>query len=360
MGYGYYPRYVSVAEKKAKAEKKIKQLRRKKPDIKPVMIQGQALATTWWGKSWNRNLERYADYSNRIGRGRSYVRHMAVLDLQIKPGLVEALVQGTRAAPYKVRIKISKINKKNWQQVKEKCQAELSSLPDLLAGKFPRKLQDIFMVQGGGLFPTPAEISFDCSCPDWASMCKHVAATLYGVGARLDEDPALFFTLRKVEMEELVAQAVQDKTDTIIAKQASAKGRVIADDQLSELFGIDLEDFTPRPPAKSAKRGQKSTPVQKKSPAGSRKAENKKTVNKGQARKQRGSAHGSKLPAGYGSATNLVLGCVEESGAEGISVKDLADITAIPRAKLYSILHTLKKTDRVTSPSRGIYLTPPA
>ncbi len=112
MGYGYYPRYVSVAEKRARAEKKIKQLRKKNPDIRPVILGGQALATTWWGKAWNSNLERYADYTNRIGRGRSYVRHMAVVDLQISPGRVDALVQGSRGAPYKVRITIADIRKK--------------------------------------------------------------------------------------------------------------------------------------------------------------------------------------------------------------------------------------------------------
>ena len=357
MGYGYYPRYVSVAEKRAKAEKKIKQLRKKQPDIEPVIIQGQALATTWWGKSWNRNLERYADYSNRIGRGRSYVRHRAVLDLRIGPGLVEALVQGTRAAPYKVRIKIAEINSKNWQQVTKRCQAELSSLPDLLAGKFPRKLQDVFMVQGRGLFPAPAEISFDCSCPDWASMCKHVAATLYGVGARLDEDPALFFTLRRVDMEELVARAVQEKADTIIKKQSPAAGRVIEDDQLSELFGINLDEFDAGAPVKIVKSRKKASRGDKnKKPIvaagkgkGTTRVQNKKTP------KPRSAAPGPKLPAGYGSAAGLVLGCIEESGTEGISIKDLADITAIPRAKLYPVLHALKKKGQVNNPARGIY-----
>ncbi|MEA3333406.1 MAG: hypothetical protein U9Q58_07400, partial [Pseudomonadota bacterium] len=190
-GWGY-PRYVSVAEKKAKAAKKLKQLRKKRPDIKPVVIEGRTLAHTWWGKSWNRNLERYADFSNRIGRGRSYLRHGAVLDLKIESGKVISLVQGSTSRPYEIEITIKPISPALWASIKNQCRGELKSLQDLLAGRFPKGLGEIFFAQGEGLFPVPKEISFDCSCPDWASMCKHVAATLYGVGARFDEDPSLF------------------------------------------------------------------------------------------------------------------------------------------------------------------------
>ncbi|MCI5140122.1 MAG: hypothetical protein D3922_17315, partial [Candidatus Electrothrix sp. AR1] len=151
MSYYGYPKYVTVAEKRAKAEKKIKQLQKKNPAIRPVIIEGNSLARTWWGKSWNKNLESYADYSNRIGRGRSYVRHLAVVDLQIAPGKVTALVQGSRGKPYKVSITIQKMKLKIWQAVRKECQTQLSSLPDLLAGKFPKALQETFMQQGKGL-----------------------------------------------------------------------------------------------------------------------------------------------------------------------------------------------------------------
>ncbi len=337
MGYGYYPRYVSVAEKRARAEKKIKQLRKKHPDIQPVIFAGQTLATTWWGKSWNQNLERYADYTNRIGRGRSYVRHRAVVDLKIKPGQVDALVQGTRGVPYKIRIKITKIKAKNWQVIKKKCLDELSSLPDLLAGKFPKNLQEVFMVQGQGLFPTPTEISFDCSCPDWADMCKHVAATLYGVGARLDEDPSLFFSLRKVNMEDLIGQAVQDKTNAILDIPPAIGKRVIADDKLSDLFDLDMDINVPMPPEqKKRKRAARQ--------------EKKTTI-----RPQKTTTPAIELPAGYGSAEDLVAGCIEESGAEGISVRDISDITGIRAKQLYPVLQRLKKQGRVHSLRRGVY-----
>ncbi|MBW2185640.1 MAG: hypothetical protein JRG71_04305, partial [Deltaproteobacteria bacterium] len=216
MRYGDYPPYVSVAEKRANAEKKIKQLRKKNPNLRPVILEGRSLARTWWGKSWNKNLERYADYSNRIERGRSYVRHLAVVDLQIVAGKVTALVQGSRGKPYQIAITIAKMPQHNWHKIKFECQSKLSSLPDLLAGKFPKDLQEMLMLQGDGLFPTPKEINFECNCPDWADMCKHIAAVLYGVGVRLDEDPALFFTLRQVDVQDLISQAVHDKTASIL------------------------------------------------------------------------------------------------------------------------------------------------
>jgi uncharacterized Zn finger protein len=240
--------YVTVAEKRAKAEKKMKALRKKNPNIQPVVIEGRALARTWWGKSWNSNLECYADYSNRIERGRSYVRNCAVLDLQIKPGLVESLVQGTDSNPYEIRIEIKTLKKKTWGNIKKACQGEFDSLQELMNGKFPESLSNIFTDTKSGLFPAPKEISFDCSCPDWADMCKHVAATLYGIGARLDSEPELFFTLRGVEVKALVSGAVKDKTSEMLKKARKKSPKVMADSDLSEIFGIDLDiKETPAP-----------------------------------------------------------------------------------------------------------------
>ncbi len=251
--------YVTVAEKRAKAEKKIKALRRKNPDIQPVVIEGRTLAGTWWGKSWNSNLECYADYSNRIERGRSYVRNCAVLDLQIKPGLVESLVQGSDSNPYEIRIEIKTLKKKTWGDIKKACQGEFDSLQELMNGKFPESLSKIFTDTKSGLFPAPKEISFDCSCPDWADMCKHVAATLYGIGARLDSEPALFFTLRGVEVKDLVSGAVKDKTSEMLKKARKKSPKVMADSDLSEIFGIDLEiEETPAPKKTRAKTKSKS------------------------------------------------------------------------------------------------------
>ncbi len=218
MVYGFYPRYVTVGEKRAKAKKKLEQMKKKHPDIHPVLLEGRTIARTWWAKSWNYNLERYADYSNRIGRGRTYVRHGAVLDLRIDAGRVESLVQGSRSKPYSVNIGIKPLNKKIRRDIQAACEGKLDSLQALLAGEFPEALREIFMARDRGLFPSPKEIEFRCSCPDWAYMCKHVAATLYGIGARLDEEPALFFKLRQVEMKNLIARAIKDKTHKLLRK----------------------------------------------------------------------------------------------------------------------------------------------
>jgi len=261
MRYGY-SKYVTVAEKKARAEKKLAALKKKNPKICPVTIEGTSLARTWWGKSWNENLERYADFANRIERGRSYARHGAVLDLRIRPGKVTGLVMGRAASPYKVTITIKQIPGKHWHSIKKRCKGKLDSMKQLLAGEFPKALDAVFTRKGAGFFPSPGEISLDCSCPDWAVMCKHVAAVLYGVGARLDEDPTLFFVLRRADVKELVAETVNEGKKELLKRSGKKSSRVIDDgSQLSELFGIDLDgtDAVPAPQSPGKKPGKMTT-----------------------------------------------------------------------------------------------------
>ncbi len=264
MSYWGFPKYVSVAEKKAKAAKKLKELSKKRPDMKPVALEGSALAHTWWGKAWNHNLEQYADYSNRIGRGRSYVRHGAVLDLQIEPGEVIALVQGSDRNPYSVSVKIQTLKKETWQRMKTACEGTLESFQELLAGNFPKALGEIFICKDSGMFPAPLEIKFDCSCPDWADMCKHVAAVLYGVGVRLDEDPKLFFRLRDAGIDELIKQAVAGKVEKLLEKAGRKSGRIIEDKDIASVFGIDIEEqpaIVKNKTAKAAAGRKKSKPA---------------------------------------------------------------------------------------------------
>lgn len=253
MSYWGYRPYVSVADKKAKAAKKRQQLMKKNPDLKPVILQGRTLARTWWGKSWNKNLERYADYQNRIERGRSYVRHEAVLDLQIASGKLEALISGSSSRPYSVAIRIQSLKKDVWNKIKVASEGKLESLQELLIGKFPKALEEIFMHKDTGLFPSPKEISFSCTCPDWADMCKHVAASLYGIGARLDEEPSLFFVLRNIKTRDLVTQAVEDQTRKLLKKADKNISNVLDDSQLSDIFGIDLDH-----PVRIKKRARKA------------------------------------------------------------------------------------------------------
>ncbi len=241
MSYWDFPRYVSVAEKRAKAAKKLKQLSKKNPNLKPVILQGSAIARTWWGKAWNLNLAQYADYHNRIGRGRSYVRHGAVLDLQIDPGEARASVQGSQSSPYSVVISIKTLKKDIWQTILDQCQGMLESLQELINGSFPKTIGEIFTHTDSGMFPSPKEIKFSCSCPDWAGMCKHVAATLYGIGARLDESPELFFRMRNVEMDDLIEQAISGHKQKLLARASKKSSRIIEEADLSQTFGIELE-----------------------------------------------------------------------------------------------------------------------
>ncbi len=273
MSYWGFPRYVSVGEKQQRSKKKLEQLKKNNKNIAPIIIEGRTLAHTWWGKAWNKNLEGYADYSNRIGRGRSYVRCGSVLDLQISEGEVKSLVQGSESKPYSVVIKIKALEKSVWRKIKGVCKGELDSLQELLVGKFPKALGEIFMAHGNGLFPSPKEIDFDCSCPDWADMCKHVAAALYGVGARLDEDPNLFFALRKIEINDLITETVKDKAKDLLTKAKKKSGRIIEGQDLSSVFGIELDSVSK--PAKKAKAKtvqKEKTPKVKKSSIETKKA----------------------------------------------------------------------------------------
>ncbi len=359
-----YPKYVSVAEKKAKAEKKLKQLQKKRPGIKPVVLSGTALARTWWGKSWNQNLERYADYSNRISRGRSYVRHGAVLDLQIAAGEVQALVQGSSSKPYEIKISIKAISASQWRTIKKQCDGQLKSLQDLLAGKFPKELNEIFLTEGKGLFPLPKEIKFDCSCPDWASMCKHVAAALYGIGARLDEDPSLFFTLRNVRMEDLVAEAIQDKTAELLAKAKSKSAKVFDEAALSSLFGIELDtppefdrqdskasDTLPASLAgKLLNRALSPAPV-KENATKNVDARNLTSPN------QRLSSKQIRIDRSRPPLDPIEhVATVIAKHKAGVDADTLAEKTGIAKSKIYALVHRLKQQGIITTKSRGVYV----
>jgi uncharacterized Zn finger protein len=231
--YGWRP-YVSVGERRRTAMREIDKRKKKGVPISPVAIEGRMIAKTFWGKSWCENLERYSDYANRLPRGRTYVRNGSVVDLQIKPGLIHALVSGSEL--YEVTLKIAPVGKSRWKSICEDCSGAIDSLVELLQGRLSKGVMERICRQSQGLFPSPAEIKLACSCPDWAGMCKHVAAVLYGVGARLDHQPELLFHLREVDQQELIVRAGKALPFT---KQAPG-GKVLADGELSDLFGIDM------------------------------------------------------------------------------------------------------------------------
>ena len=231
MWGSYYPR-----RKPVDVEKELAKLRKKNPHIEPVIVKGRNISVTWWGIAWNKNLESYADFESRIGRGRTYVRAGRVLDLQIRPGLVRALVAGNKR--YEVEIGIRPLEKDKWRSIVEAAGRQIASLEELAEGKFPKALAELFTLHNSGLFPSPGEISFDCSCPDWAYMCKHVAATLYGVGNRLDDDPTLFFTLRDIDFELLLKRSVEAKLQSMLENADKTSSRALTNVDIEKLFGL--------------------------------------------------------------------------------------------------------------------------
>jgi len=236
--YGYsWPDYVSVADRRATAKRKLTEMRKQGKHCRPVVIEGRKIAHTFWGAAWCDNLETYGDFANRLPRGRSYLRNGSVIDLAIDTGEVTALVSGS--AVYAVEITVKPQTKVAWSAIVAECTGKIGSLVDLLQGKLSSSVMAVVTQEKTGLFPAPREIAFRCSCPDGASMCKHVAAALYGVGARLDEEPALLFRLRHVDPEALIHHAAAPARRNQAGQPAADSD--LAGVDLSALFGIEIE-----------------------------------------------------------------------------------------------------------------------
>lgn len=233
-------RYVSGAERRQQAANKIARLRKTGYAVSPVVIEGRAIAKTFWGKAWCDNLERYSDYANRLPRGRTYVRNGSVIDLQITAGKIKALVSGSDI--YTVAVGIVPVTKARWKAICKDCAGAIDSLVELLQGRFSKGVMERICRQKTGLFPSPGEIELSCTCPDWAEMCKHVAAVLYGIGARLDQQPDLLFRLNHVDENDLIAKA-GDSLPLTNKRPAAAKVLDGGED-LSKLFGLDIQQNT--------------------------------------------------------------------------------------------------------------------
>ncbi len=227
----------SEAVLKKNARESVQKQKKKGTQYDPVIITGRTIAKSWWGKAWCDNLEKYADFSSRLERGKRYVRTGTVLDLKIQRGKITARVQGTRKTPYRVEIRISPMSELACQELFAKC-GKVETLEALLNGNFPDEMKELFQAEEG-LFPQPREISFQCSCPDWALMCKHVAAALYGVGARLDHDPALFFELRGIEIGKFVDVALANRVERMLENAQKPSRRIMDDEETAQrLFGV--------------------------------------------------------------------------------------------------------------------------
>jgi uncharacterized Zn finger protein/DNA-binding transcriptional regulator YiaG len=252
--YGWAP-YVPVAKRRAMAQKQLEKMKKKGLNVQPVLLSGRKIADSFWGKGWCEHMESFSDYTNRLPRGRSYVRNGSVCHLEIHSSHIKAIVSGSLL--YNVSITITPLMKNKWDAIKRSCTGQIRSLIDLLRGKLDRGVMEVVSHRREGLFPLPGEMKFDCDCPDWAGMCKHVAAVLYGVGARLDYSPEMLFLLRGVNHEELVdvAAAVKDVT------KAGTSRRRIAATGIADVFGIDLAE-----PGEAVSGVSEATPAKKSKP----------------------------------------------------------------------------------------------
>lgn len=253
MAFRGWAPYVPVAQRKRNALREAASQTKKGTALSPVTIGGRLIAKTFWGKAWCDNLERYSDFANRLPRGRTYVRNGSVIDLRIEAGTVHALVSGSSL--YRVTLRVTPVASTKWTAIREGCSGGIDSLVELLQGRLSKSVMERMCHPKEGLFPAPQELHLSCSCPDWATMCKHVAAALYGVGARLDQEPEMLFRLRGVDASELIATA---GTAVPRGKRAPAADKVLGGD-LGALFGLDLAEEESPVPRKAAPRAAVKT-----------------------------------------------------------------------------------------------------
>ena len=231
----YWAPYVPVAVRRQRALREAAKLRKAGVDVRPVELEGRRIASTFWGKAWCSHLEGYSDYASRLPRGRTYVRNGSVFHLLLKTGGASARVSGSKT--YKVEVRIKPLDGERWAAIVDQCAGEIGSLVGLLQGRLSENVMRIVTNRDDGMFPSPSEISFTCNCPDWAYMCKHVAAVLYGIGARLDEAPESLFTLRGVDPEALI----QEAAGRAGPRPSQRSEGILGDRDLSSVFGVDID-----------------------------------------------------------------------------------------------------------------------
>lgn len=238
MAYYGYPRYVPVAKRRERAQRALKKLQKKGFSVEPLALKKpRHIATTFWGRHWCDHIESLSTFANRLPRGRTYVRNGSVCHLSIQKGVVQALVSGSRL--YSVEITIEPLKKAHWERIKKQCAGHIGSLLDLLSGELSQETMALVCTPNQGLFPATQDIHLACDCPDWARLCKHTAAVLYGVGSRLDQHPEHLFLLRGVNHEALI-----DLSPTLTEAPLNPKRRRLDTTTLSEVFNIDLAEAT--------------------------------------------------------------------------------------------------------------------
>jgi uncharacterized Zn finger protein len=250
MSWSDFERRPTVREQRQNAARESQRRAKIGETLSPVVIEGRTIASSVWGKAWCDNLESYRDFAYRLPRGRSYARHRAVIDLKVSAGQIAGLVCGSEV--YSVQIAIKPLAQGHWNRIKSQCAGQVGSLIELLEGRLSEGVMRIITHRDSGLFPKPAEIQMDCSCPDSATMCKHVAAVMYGVGARLDQQPELLFALRNADHMELIARAA----DFEVSRKGSGR-KTIAEEALGSVFGIELDGLAEGRPRGASSRRRK-------------------------------------------------------------------------------------------------------
>lgn len=231
----YWKPYVPVAQRRANAQKKINKLAKQGKAIEPVTDVSQKIVNTFWGEAWCEHLEKFSDYENRLPRGRTYVRNGSVCHLGIKGGKIEALVSGSEI--YKIEITIQPLHADTWKKLRVKCTGKIGSALELLQGKVSKQIMEIVTDKNHGMFPKPDDITMSCSCPDWAGLCKHLAAVMYGIGVRLDTRPELLFQLRGVNPQDLITADLN-----LINTGDSGKYQRLNVNDLSSIFGVTIDE----------------------------------------------------------------------------------------------------------------------
>jgi len=323
---GYWPEYVPVAERRRKAQKQVDKLKKQGVDIQPVTIAGRKIAKSFWGAGWCDHLESFSDLSNRLPRGRTYARNGSVCHLSIKPKVVEAIVSGSSL--YTITGKVEPFPIKKWEQLKANCTGQVSSVLDLLQGKLSDGVMKTVTDKKDGLFPSPAEIKFSCDCPDYADMCKHIAAVIYGIGARLDESPELLFTLRSLDHNELITADLDDLTKGS-AGTSKKRSRRVANDALSDVFGIEMTDGNEPQAPKRVKKKEAQKKLAKKKVAAKRAKKVSYQASEVRALRKKFSMSETEFALLLGVSTPSVINWESASAELNLRKKSLAAINSI-------------------------------
>src|SRR6266566_1038632 len=234
---------------------------------RPIKVEGGIKAksergeigSTWWSKRWIEVLESFS-MGTRLTRGRSYARQGQVISIDIEPGVVKAKVQGSRPKPYNIKIQLRPLSDQDWEEATEAMAAQAIFAAKLLAGEMPTNIEEAFHAVKLSLFPTAAkDLVTDCSCPDWANPCKHIAAVYYLLAERFDEDPFLIFKLRGRTKEQIIeilrekrAETFSGETPTLTASaEDSSAAEPLLEENLETFWqeGEALETFAVHPEA---------------------------------------------------------------------------------------------------------------